>query len=484
MASSNPLIRALHASGKLPLSIGRKKGGQGTCNMLICLPNTEGAVCAHVTGERLSDADLVILDSQEGADSLRKRIGKKCLTVAVLPKTQYMLKWIELPDAPAQETKRMIDLEIETLLPVEYGAAELSFTKIREKDDAANLYEVYVAKQQDLSKYFTQMIDWGFRPDIILPTAFIWRSVLESSDEVALLVAASKHDQRAEAALLTSDGRTMVRTISIDPSSRIGGFSHELLECVRIAASERADRDMTVGWLGASLACVPEDDCLTWQDLNPTISAALPDESSCVSEPRIFATATVLADANMQVQNTANMVPRELASNAKETHVRRQMTTGVLSVILAMMLFVFAIQIATMRYESESRELGRQINKIKTLGEAAGRRIGQIGVITKAQRTRNNIFLVIEGLYNASPPGVSYSQVELAESGDVRLRGQANSVSLPILLPERLERQSAFRNARLRSAGQKSKGAGRVTEFRIDCRLNRGRAWSKRYSKK
>ena len=100
-------------------------------------------------------------------------------------------------------------------------------------------------------------------------------------------------------------------------------------------------------------------------------------------------------------------------------------------------------------------------------------RIEQLRAVRAARSTDRDFYRVLSGLYEATPEGVSYSQVNLGAEGGLHLRGQAESLAMPFLLPERLEAQEAFEQVLLQDAGQVKKAGGSVTEFRIDCRLSR-----------
>jgi len=125
------------------------------------------------------------------------------------------------------------------------------------------------------------------------------------------------------------------------------------------------------------------------------------------------------------------------------------------------------------RYGRVRRSLGERISAIRAEGQTIGRRIEQLRAVRAARSTDRDFYRVLSGLYEATPEGVSYSQVNLGAEGGLHPRGQAESLAMPFLLPERLEAQEAFEQVLLQDAGQVKKAGGSVTEFRIDCRLSR-----------
>ena len=91
------------------------------------------------------------------------------------------------------------------------------------------------------------------------------------------------------------------------------------------------------------------------------------------------------------------------------------------------------------RYESKNAQLAADIAAIQTAGAAIGREIDQLKAVRAATSTQNHFVDVLDGLYKATPQGVSYSQIDLNDDGILRLRAQAKSLSLLLVLPESLE---------------------------------------------
>jgi hypothetical protein len=78
---------------------------------------------------------------------------------------------------------------------------------------------------------------------------------------------------------------------------------------------------------------------------------------------------------------------------------------------------------------------------------------------------------VLRGLHAATPKGVSYTCVELDETGTLRLTGRSSSLALPFILPERLEALDVFKQVVLLDAGQSHQSDGSAIRFRLTGRL-------------
>jgi hypothetical protein len=133
-----------------------------------------------------------------------------------------------------------------------------------------------------------------------------------------------------------------------------------------------------------------------------------------------------------------------------------------------------ALRVSLTRSQALEADLSAGIARIKSDGEAVERQIRQLAAVRSARASRNDLSRVAAGLVEATPPEVTYSQIELTETGRLRLLGQATSLSMPFLMPERLEKQPAFRDVMLYDAGQQKRAEGSVAEFRIECNLRRG----------
>jgi hypothetical protein len=171
--------------------------------------------------------------------------------------------------------------------------------------------------------------------------------------------------------------------------------------------------------------------------------------------------------------HTANLLPRRLVLAAKARAVYRTLAVAGASLLLAVVLLYSALQIAIHRYRRVNEDLTERIGRIKAEGEAVGWQIAQLEAVRSLRASSGDLLEIIAGLTEGTPREITYSDVELLDSGDIRLHGQAESVSLPFLLPENLQKQPQFKRVVLQSVGQKQQGAGSATDFRMDCELAR-----------
>jgi hypothetical protein len=169
----------------------------------------------------------------------------------------------------------------------------------------------------------------------------------------------------------------------------------------------------------------------------------------------------------------SNLLPQSHVFDRKRARLVAAMTRTTGFATSALIVLLVSLTIGAHRYQRSNEGLEGRIATIQTEGDAVGVKLTQLQVVESARTTRNDLRNLITGLHAATPQGITYSHVDLDETGSIRLRGQAQSVALPFELPELLERQPTFTDVLLQDAGQSQRGAGTITEFRIDCRLSR-----------
>jgi hypothetical protein len=250
-----------------------------------------------------------------------------------------------------------------------------------------------------------------------------------------------------------------------------------LIECVRSLLSEKgqADSTLTIGWLDGQCPLQVSNQRITIQHAAELLPAACSlDASPGQSLDLLHLASTILLEAeSSQYAHAANLLPQPLLRHRRWQASSRSLFFAAGLCIFALVLGIGALKISTHRYRVCCDELARRIAAIKTQGESVGMRIDQLETLRLARRSGNDFYRILTGLYHATPPGLSYNQVELTEDGVVRLHGQADSLELPFLLPERLEKEPPFTNVLIHDAGRSRRGEGSVAEFRITCKLKR-----------
>jgi len=249
-----------------------------------------------------------------------------------------------------------------------------------------------------------------------------------------------------------------------------------LAECIRslVAQASPESFPLTIGWIGKRCKIPIAAGSVILKEIEPTYEHVFCGEKEVDHETFMDAAAFALAThCPVSLLNTVNLIPKTIRDKRLQSTIRRNVIGGLGILFTALLLAYVAIEIAIRRYDSVFTDTNSKVLAIKANGEKIGRRIEQLEAIRAARSTRNDLYHILDALHRATPSDISYSNVELNENRQLRLRGQAKSLALPFLLPQELEKERAFSGVVLKDAGQVKKSGGTITEFRIECTLGK-----------
>jgi hypothetical protein len=406
-------------------------------------------------------------------------LGRRRRVIAVLPRSYYLVRSLTLPAMGEEELSSAIRLKVEAGLPRDFGPLEVGY-RLLSHDGALCTYEAYVSRRGELDNYLEALAGRGIRPDLVMPSAAVWPRALRLSG-TDVMVAFSPSTGYVEAALTAGDAGVSVRMLQRTGDELGSEGSARLSECFRSSLADspedRGVRELSVGWLGGGHAALALGDSIHLRDV--TGEYALPswkspkDGQSC--EPLLLILARCLSqDDGGRPCEEANLLPRDEVHYRKRLALYKVLAVASGLAILAVAAIYAALLIASVRYARLNDRLVARTSDIRAEGERVERRVSQLKTILDAEVSGKGFSRILSALAEATPKGVTYSQVSLYDTGEVQLRGNAESVSLPFLLPEMLLREGTFGQAVLTTAGQQKQGAGSTTEFRMDCVLAKG----------
>jgi hypothetical protein len=392
---------------------------------------------------------------------------KKSRNILLLPKSRYLVRVLEVPKVVQEETSTMLHLEVEAQVPEEYGKVEISYREIPSEREGYCRYEVYIARRDELMSMIDDLAKLGLQPEIILPTAIAW-SVLPDLPDRADIYAISEDENRMEIISFCPDRTIALRTISL-----ASGIERELSDFIRPFLGKTGP--LAIGWIGANVPSHMANDQIHIKDLTYLIQPEYDESGKSSKFPlELFCSRILSTYRDDNVLHMGNLLPQQMVVQKVHRTIYRQFLAAASMFLVSLMLIYVALKIEVYRYQQFQSNLTHKIALIKTEGEEVGRRIDQLKAIQTARITRQDFSDILDGLYTATPQNsITYNQVELTDTGIIHLRGQAESLSLPFVLPEKLEKEHAFEEVLLKDAGQTKRGNGSVTEFRIDCKLKR-----------
>jgi len=469
----------------------RKRRAADREELLVCRPLADGIRALHLSHPHGQSRWRLFDVKGDDLGPLPQMVkSPKCRVVCVLPKSQYLVRTIELPDTRRAEKDQMLALEVEAMLPDDYGPAEVAYLDLPSPKPGRTRCEVYIARRQDLgcwvrlwqSAPLARSPIGGLSrserlPMVVLPSSVVWRQVLGEVGDTDLLVVRPESGA-GELAFMDGEQSLAVRTVAWNQqNAKNGELPPELAECLRTALAQRREghAPLVVGWVGRALAGEAVDDRLIFRDLGERFGPS-EENGTCPwrDEPVLWAAAKAArAGESFSRAQSGSLLPHELLVERNRRSLRRCMAVAAGCILLALVLSHASFTLLAWRCGRRSDELSGKIAMIRTEGEATGRKLRQIEAVAAARGTRNDFSRVLAGLYDATPPGMTYNKVLLDEEGQISLDGQAPSLALPFLLPERLEAQPVFTNVVPRGAGQIRKDGGTIAEFRVDCRIER-----------
>lgn len=389
--------------------------------------------------------------------------------IAVVPKSFYLTRVLEVPQVRPAEAGKMLQLEMLALLPPELKDAQISHRQLDSRRERYDRYEVYAARREVLRDYMALLSAAGFEPEWLVPSAAVWREVLQhrAVDVLVMPVGA----ESLEAVSIAGDGSVAIRTLAASAleTELAGGLG----DLVRMLLSQRGNEGgLKIGWLTAAPPAHLVNERLTFK-LAAEVFAELP--AAVQSEPLV--TALAAAASAILISNgptwfdEASLLPPETSARRLRREIVRAATTAGVMLALSCALIFAALHVVIHRTQNLSDRLGREIATIRAEGEAITRRADQIESIRRVRTTRGQLANLLSALAAGTPPGVTYNSVELDPDGAVRLQGQAETLDLPFLLPGRLAAQPDMTGVVVKDASRSRRGENSVAEFRAEGKL-------------
>jgi len=438
----------------------------GTKQAILCQPSQAGwrAISFNRLKSGLS-VQSVSIDPKNASTLKLSQPG-----VLLLPRSHYFIRRLTVPKADPDQTRTMLRLEAQGLLGLEQNGLEIGYLPVAE-NAGSNSFELYLARQSVLEKLVGELRSLGVTIDCVLPSAVAWGAVLRACPNLDMLVVAIGSSEY-EAVVPMSDGSGFaVRAI---PASQLNAG---LAECVRLARQSisQADRALKVGLLGP-VELGGNIAGLTFEDV---LVGRWPEQSACLSdqaEAPLLACGLAMGYPDQQVGlSDANLLPARIRRGLQIRTLWQRLAASAALVAVGLALAGGALNLSARAHERELANIQSQLDGIGSTGRVIGRQIQQLRLARQATEGTRNFLMLLDDLEAVTPKGISYSRVELDSAGAVSLQGQADSLSLPFLLPQRLQRRPNLEQVLLRDAAQVKRSGGSEIEFYIEGLLKRER---------
>ena len=426
---------------------------------------------SHVTWHTLQDESQV--------RGVLKQAGASCPVILVLPRSRYLVKELTLPAVADDEIVGMVALEAEAAAPPGMDEIEVAYRKVGELPDGQIRYEIFIARRSALADVLAQADDLKLLCDRVIPnTVLIEQLLLLARDQCPPVLVYESQPGVLELAALNINGHVMARSVgpSVQAQTCLPQLIGELVRSGQIVSEP--DGASAVGWLGPVPKWCGQSSDSMWLKHRPVTlaGASRPSDASCGSDGvavylMALGQAYLYAGKSGRPFKTVELMPQ---ARRQAKFMARAVESAVWAcggVVVAMLLVSLALWLLAGRYTQYRDALVDQVGAIEKEGVEVQLQVEQLEAMHATWGRRNLMRDVLTALYDATPEGVTYRQVDVKEDGVCHLRGQAQSMALPFELPELLEKQAIFTDILMVDVGQEKRGAGSVVQFRIDCRV-------------
>lgn len=449
------------------LSTSKTDAALGERNLLLCHWQKKEQLCVL---HRAANGETQPIDcsSREVLSEGVERVGR-ALTVAILPKSEYLVKVIETPQVPTQEVFAMLRLEIEATLPPDTAEVDISYLQLppSEGKEGRSKFEVYIARDETLQRLTNAMRGMGLEPDMILPSVVAWRGVFADQTETNMLVVELPDDE-IETAVSQSDGGCHVRTIETSSLDRQATLPPGVLESIRsLLAHADPDQIQDIAWCGDRELPIDVGSIVQFRHTQKEFANETPGIAmlQLVSSGLGHISTMAMATSGLHLQGQEELRRRTL--------IMRRFAIGAAALFLGLVLIQTAIEIMIYRSEQVGLEFSERISHIQREGETSENRLTQLKAVAAAKERQNDFQDLLETLYEFTPGGISYSEISMNDEGQISVRGQALSMGEPFLLPNALDGRGPLTRVVVRSAQLSTTSRGTITEFKADMSLKR-----------
>lgn len=423
----------------------------------------EGRLCAVEVDNK---GQVRLLDDSASENKRKSRHP----VVVLLPKSQYLVKSVDIPQVAPQELPALLRLEVEASLPPEFGQEEISFIGL--PSDTARegrlRFEIYITRNETLLKLTNSLASVGIEPSMILPTAVAWRGVLALNPEAGMLVVELPNGE-IETSAGQADGGYHVRMIEKHADNG-QSIAPGVVESIRsMMASGNGNDQYTVLWCGPSR---PQGNLGTVRFEN-----AFGNGDQTAEDAAFLALAgRGIGRLSNDELRTTSLSPAGHEESKRKLAVRKRLVTSILALLLGLLMIQASLWILSTRCRSAIADLDQKIAAIRYEGQTTENRLNQIAAIAAARSRQDEFQQLLAALYEFTPDGISYSEIKMDENGQVHLRGQAVSMGQPFMLPSALEGKGPLSHMVVNSAGLSKTAGGIITEFKGELMFKRGAA--------
>ena len=448
----------------------------------------------------VGDADrgrVYVYAAEQLALAVKSRLVRAQRWVGVVPRQDCVTKELKLPTTDLAEARQMFGYELPNLLPV--APDELAADMVVLGESAGNLTVLAVmVPERKLSSLLAALGRAAVDPEIIVPSDLAlagWAHVQTAEgDDPTTCAWLFPATDRVE--VVTTFGPAYVGSRTLDaPDGPAGLGIAELATTVVPPVQDeanggspgRTDAVVLVGseeeWSGSEIHASRGDG-------PPTVRLAAPGVETLVqagieSPPlsvaqAVCAVGASVIDAHPQLSGV-NLVPAEtVARGQRRRRVRRTALSATLAIAAAALSWGY-LAVGNFRLTREARELQAAMDPIKDVAGAVAKKREQLRVLQGQVFGRDLPLAVLGEFFRVSPQGIRLTTLTISLTGpeaEIRVRGQAASLSDAYAYQAHLESSPLLYDARIDDAQKTTRRGGTLAEFNCGCKAAMGKGIS------
>lgn len=409
---------------------------------------------------------------------------------AVIPRRHFIYRRLRLPSLQAEEIRRMIGLQIHTLVPYSREDVIFDWVPVGENDGTTDLLAVIVPCE--VVRRLTDLLNRAhLRPSRFVPASFgllnwyLTQQNKRAVDETSAAMLIDADYGGAEIVFCRREEMLYSRYLPGDPG-HVLPERETLLKEIRISLKAFMQENpgiqvkeavVTAGNHGESMAAFLKEALGLPVAAQNSFSALSYVDHFDYALLRNYGQVSVMSCIGFLCEPRTrwpNLVPEEVLHHKRQAGRRVQLLrlgSAAVSCLLLMSALVGVRVWKDQRYLSrlkeENKRLGLQVEDARRVNEA----IRRLPVISGERFLAAELF---KTLYEVSPEGLSFRSVSLENDGTLVIQGEAGSGGSVNELQQQLLSAKGLTDVSLEYVAQRRRYDGEYTEFKITCRLSGG----------
>ncbi|MDP2653285.1 MAG: PilN domain-containing protein [Candidatus Omnitrophota bacterium] len=400
--------------------------------------------------------------------------------ICLVPRQEVFLKQLPLPSQSREEMRRIVDLQIPSLVP--YGREEVIFDVSltgREPDGSSRALAVFVSRVT-VDRYMQILHKCRLTPEhFVLSSQAIaerfFRDHPDFAGEPAVLIEADD----AGVEVCFCENKQWVFSRSFSSAEQGPALLEDIAAAIKAhgqqcpgAGPERIFGSASVQRLPVDLRELAGAVSLPAETLpGPALSGgphAISWGSPC---PAQFSSAGVLGVMSAGTDQMMDFMPKDILARRAACRLRRTISLSAVLMVLAVGLLCFFMQAAVSRREAQVERLQEEARSLQTQVRREREKMNGYRAVDDRVQGRVLVVDAMKDLYDLMPENISLRSVAMSASGVWSVQGWAPVEEGVHGFQQTLAGSSAFRDVALEFATKKKMGTAEMIDFKLVFRL-------------